>query len=317
MVFLIPGCGWMENDVASQGSAVTVWDPARRSPLPAGILEGRIKGRGLGLTAGLVILLLAASSLLVPLLPLNDPLAPDYNHILQAPGRGHLLGTDLHGRDQLSRVAWAARSSLAVAAAATGLALIAGMATGGAAAYGGRLFDAACMRAADVFLSFPAVLGAMAMMAIFGPGRRNVLLAIAFFGWPVFARLFRSSVLSTRERGYVRAARILGAGKTRIFFRHVLPNSITPLISYSAMSASAAILVEAGLSFINLGVQRPNPSWGLMLAESMGMFEQSPWLAIVPGAAVTVTALAFILLGIVLNQTLEPREAIRGSSHLT
>lgn len=291
--------------MSDPGSVATAWDPAHHSLLPGAGLGNRLKAHRLGLVAGLMVFFLIAAALLVPFLPLKDPLAPDYDHTLEGPGRSHLLGTDLHGRDQLSRVAWASRTSLSVALAATGLALVAGLAMGGAAGYGGRFLDAACMRMADVFLSFPAVLGAIAMMSVFGPGKRNILLAIAFFGWPVFARLFRSSVLSTRERGYVKAARILGAGKVRVFIRHVLPNSITPLISYAAMSVAVAILAEAGLSFINLGVQRPYPSWGLMLAESMGLFELAPWLAIAPGAAVTFTTLSFILLGAALARALE------------
>lgn len=288
------------------GSIVTPWDGALYPSFTGSMTSNPSSGRRLSLVAALLVLILVAASQLVPFLPLKDPLVPDYDHILEAPGRSHLLGTDLHGRDQLSRVAWASRTSLSVALAATCFAFVAGVVLGGAAGCGGRFLDAACMRTADVFLSFPAVLGAIAMMAVFGPGRRNVLLSISFFGWPVFARLFRASVLATREKGYIKAARILGASKIRLFFSHVLPNSIAPLVSYTAMSVAMAILAEAGLSFINLGVQRPHPSWGLMLAESMGLFETAPWLAIAPGAAVTFTTLAFILLGAALARVLEP-----------
>jgi len=250
---------------------------------------------------------LLAISLLVPLLPLADPIEPDYDRIAEAPGTDHLLGTDLHGRDQLSRVLWAIRTSLIVGAAAIGLALTAGIATGALAVYGGRMADTIFMRTADVFLSFPVVLGAIAIMAVMGPGRRNVFIAIAFFGWPIFARVFRSSVISIREKTFIKAARVLGAGEATIFFHHVLPNSLPPLISYTAVATGGAILAEAGLSFINLGVQRPNPSLGLMLSESMGQFEPAPWLVIVPGTAVTVMVLAFILLGNSTTRALNPR----------
>jgi peptide/nickel transport system permease protein len=161
------------------------------------------------------------------------------------------------------------------------------------------------MRAADVFLSFPVILGAIAVIAVVGPGLRNIFLAIALFGWPVFARLFRSTVLSNRERDYVRAATVMGASDTSVFFRHILPNSVGPLISYTALAVAAAILAEAGLSFINLGVQRPHPSWGLMLAESRGFFEQAIWLALAPGIALTLTTLAFILIGSAANRTID------------
>jgi peptide/nickel transport system permease protein len=206
-------------------------------------------------------------------------------------------------------VLWASRTSLLVGVVATGLALVAGVALGGFAGYGGRFLDPLLMRTADVFLSFPVILGAIAVLAIFGPGRRNVFIAIALFGWPVFARLFRSSVLSVREREFVKASRMLGASENRIFFRHVLPNSAAPLITYTAMVVAAAILAEAGLSFIGLGVQPPYPSWGLMLAESMAQFEQAPWLVLAPGAAVTITALAFILMGASATRAMEPRSS--------
>ncbi|MHB8768157.1 MAG: ABC transporter permease [Thermoleophilia bacterium] len=261
----------------------------------------------MGLTAAAMIIMIVITALLVPILPLQDPVLPDYEQSLQSPGTGHLLGTDLHGRDQLSRVLWASRTSLLVGIVATGLALAAGLTVGALAIFGGRYIDQPLMRVTDVFLSFPAVLGAVAIMAVFGPGRRNVFIAVAFFSWPVFARVFRASALSIRETEFVRASRGLGAGETRIFFHHVLPNSITPIVSYAAVAVAGAILAEAGLSFINLGVQRPNPSWGLMLSESMGLFEQAPWLVIVPGIAVTTTTLAFILLGVAATRALDPK----------
>lgn len=283
---LAPGSALLESNVAGR--------QAKRS-------SNRLLVAALLMVMGLVLIALS-----VPLLPLQDPIATDYDHMAEPPGAGHLLGTDLHGRDQLSRLLWASRTSLLVGVVAIGLALLAGIIAGGAAAYGGSLVDSFLMRMADIFLSFPIILGAIAIMAVLGPGRRNVFIAIAFFGWPVFARLFRSSVLSVKKLNYIAAARVLGASDARIFFRHVLPNSLTPLVSYGTMAVGGAILAEAGLSFINLGVQRPNPSWGLMLSESMGMFEQSPWLVIPPGVAITVTVLIFILLGDAATRALDP-----------
>lgn len=264
--------------------------------------DGSLKINGLSIAAVAMILFLISTALLVPVFPLQDPLATDYSQILQPPGSGHYLGTDLHGRDQLSRLLWAARSSLSVGIIATGLALATGVAIGGLAGYGGRHVDSICMRLTDIFLSFPVVLGAIAAMAVFGPGIRNIFLAIALFGWPIFARIFRSSVLSNKEKNYVKAAKVLGAGKLRIFFAHILPNSFGTVVSYSIMAVAGAILAEAGLSFINLGIQRPYPSWGLMLSESIGQMELAPWLVFAPGAAVTLTALTFILLSIALTR---------------
>lgn len=247
---------------------------------------------------------LAMLALLVPLLPLQDPLATDYDHTLEAPSSSHVLGTDLHGRDVFSRVLWAARPSLLVGIVATSMALVVGVLAGGVAATAGRFADGLLMRTADAFLSFPAILGAIAIMAVLGPGLRNVFFAIAIFGWPVFARLFRSSALTTKELDYVQAERVLGASDTQIFLTNILPNSIGPVLAYTSLAAAGAILAEAGLSFINLGVQRPNPSWGLMLAESRGFFEQAPWMAFAPGIAVTLTTLVFILAGTSVSRSI-------------
>ena len=247
--------------------------------------------------AGALALALIALALLVPLLPLQDPLEPDYDRVLEPPSASHLLGTDTHGRDQLSRILWASRTSLYVGVVATSLAFGAGIIFGGIAGYGGRFVDSIFMRFGEVFLAFPVVLGAMAIMVMFGPGRTTVFMALALFGWPVFARVFRSSVISVKESEYVKAARALGASDFRIFMTHILPNSITPLISYTAMSVAGAILAEASLSFVGLGIQRPYPSWGTMLDEAMGLFEVTPWFVLAPGVAVTVTAAAFIILG--------------------
>lgn len=288
------------------------WGPASGPELSDAGIWSRIRGNW---TAAIALTLLATitlTALAVPYLPLQDPLQTDYDNILQAPSRDHYMGTDAHGRDELSRILWASRTSLLVGVVATGIALAAGIAVGGMAAYGGRLTDPLLMRTTDIFLSFPVILGAIAILAIFGPGRRNVFLAIAFFGWPIFARVFRSSVLSVKEREYVQASRLLGASERRIFLTHVLPNSSAPLIMYAAMAVAAAILAEAGLSFIGLGVQVPNPSWGLMLSQSMVLFDRAPWLVISPGVAVTLTTLVFILLGAVATRALDPHSRIKG-----
>lgn len=291
-----------------------VWSPVPGTPAkPGGSWRWLFRNRQAAV-AGMLVLIMAATALLVPVLPLQDPLQPDYDRILEPPGTGHLLGTDFHGRDQLSRVLWASRTSLLVGVVATALAFSAGIMAGGIAGYGGRFMDGVLMRVGDVFLSFPIILGAIAIMVVFGPGRANVFFAIALFGWPVFARVFRSSVISIKEREFVKAARVLGASDLRIFFIHVLPISAGPLVAYAAMAVAGAILAEAGLSFVGLGVQIPDPSWGMMLAESMGKFEQSPWLVIAPGAAVTITAMAFIVLGVSATRALASGRTVTGGT---
>ena len=211
--------------MSSQKALSSAWEPAQsHGKLRAGILQRLVKNRMAiaSLTlAGFIVMI----ALMVPLLPVQDPLLPDYDQIMQSPSGGHLLGTDLHGRDQLSRLLWASRTSLLVGVVATLMAVSAGIIIGGLAGYSGSIIDTLLMRVSDVFLSFPAILGAIAIMAILGPGRQNIFFAIALFTWPVFARLFRSTVLSVRERTFVQAARVLGASNMRIFMRHVMPNS--------------------------------------------------------------------------------------------
>jgi len=289
------------------GQIPVVLGPASGPELSDTRIWSRLRGNGALVAGAVLAIAIVIVALLVPLLPLPDQLQTDYDNILAPPGSGHLLGTDLHGRDELSRVLWASRTSLLVGVVATVIALAAGLAVGGVAGYGGRYIDPILMRASDIFLSFPVILGAIAILAIFGPGRRNVFIAIAFFAWPVFARVFRARVLSIREREYVKAARLLGASEKRIFLTHVLPNSIAPLVTYTTMAVAGAILAEAGLSFLGLGVQRPHPAWGLMLAENMKLLEQAPWLVLAPGIAVTLTAFSFILLGAAAPRLMDPR----------
>ena len=296
--------------MAKPGTIPTIW-----GGLTISVFSGRRAWHRLRNDKQLFIAIILAASiallaLIVPFLPLQDPLATDYDNTLAAPSSKHIMGTDLHGRDVCSRVLWASRPSLLVGVIATSMALVTGILVGGLAATGGQYMDSLLMRIADAFLSFPAILGAIAIMAVLGPGLRNVFFAVAVFGWPVFARLFRSSVLAVREMDFVKASRVLGASEKYIFFRNILPNATGPLLSYTALAAAAAILAEAGLSFINLGVQRPDPSWGLMLSESRGLFEQAPWMALAPGLAVTVTTLVFIMIGSSLSRSMVPEPAV-------
>lgn len=161
------------------------------------------------------------------------------------------------------------------------------------------------MRTADVFFAFPYVLFAITLIAVLGPGVQNVFIAIGVLGWPVIARVFRSSILSVKENEYVDAARSMGASNRRIVFRHIMPNSISPIIVVATMSIGGAILTEAALSFLGMGVQPPAPSWGNMLSESRGFFFTAPWLMLYPGLAILTTVLGFVLLGDGLRDALD------------
>ncbi len=227
---------------------------------------------------------------------------------LQAPSRDHPFGTDDLGRDILSRVILGAGVSLRVGFLAVGIALLIGTVIGLLAGYYGRLVDDVLMRFMDMLFAFPAVLLAIAILAVRGPGAGNTALAIGIVYIPIFARVTRASVLGVREEVYVRASRSVGASDFRLLTRHVLPNAAPPIIVQTSISLAFAVLAEAALSFLGLGTQPPNPSWGLMLAEGRGFIDIAWWLAFFPGMAIFVTVLCFNLLGDGLRDVLDPRQ---------
>jgi peptide/nickel transport system permease protein len=227
---------------------------------------------------------------------------------LQSPSWAHPFGTDDLGRDILSRVIIGASVSLKVGLLAVGFALVVGSVIGLLAGYYGKWVDDVLMRFMDVLFAFPAVLLAIAVLAVRGPGSGNTALAIGIVYTPIFARVTRASVLGVREEVYVRASRSVGASDWRILTRHILPNAAPPIIVQTSISLAFAVLAEAALSFLGLGTQPPNPSWGLMLAEGRGYIELAWWLAFFPGMAIFLTVLCFNLLGDGLRDALDPRQ---------
>jgi len=227
---------------------------------------------------------------------------------LQPPSGTHWFGTDDLGRDVFSRVVVAARVSLQVGFIAVGFALFLGVPIGLVAGYYRGWIDAVLMRTMDVLFSFPAILLAIAILAVLGPGIGNAMIAIGLVYTPIFARITRGSVLVAAEEVYVRAARSLGARDGRIIFRHILPNVMAPIIVQTTLSLAFAILSEAALSFLGLGVQPPNPAWGRMLSEGRNFFSQAPWMGIFPGVAILVTVMAFNFVGDGLRDALDPKQ---------
>jgi peptide/nickel transport system permease protein len=227
---------------------------------------------------------------------------------LEPPSWRHPFGTDNFGRDILSRVILGASVSLKVGFLSVGLALVAGTLIGLLAGYYGRWVDDVLMRLMDMLFAFPAVLLAIAILAIRGAGTSNTIIAIAVVYVPIFARVTRASVLGVREEVYVRASRSVGASDFRLLTRHVLPNAAPPIIVQASISLAFAVLAEAALSFLGLGTQPPNPSWGLMLSEGREFISQAWWLAFFPGMAIFVTVLCFNLLGDGLRDVLDPRQ---------
>ncbi len=226
------------------------------------------------------------------------------------PARTNLfvLGTDKLGRDILTRIIYGAQISLIVGVLAEIIALLIGVTMGALAGYFGGLLDTILMRITDTFFAFPSLLLAIAILAIFEkPGLFTVFIALGIVGWTPIARIVRGQVLKVKEEDFVEAARAMGAGDARIILRHILPNSLAPIIVVGTLGIAGNILAEAGLSFLGLGVQPPTPSWGIMLAEGRNLITTSPWICVFPGLAILFTVLGFNLLGDGLRDALDPR----------
>ena len=276
--------------------------PRRRPPLAARFFRTPVAVAG-AVIVGAYLLAAAAAPVISP----SDPLAMQSSRLLAPPGGAYPFGTDQFGRNLMSRLIYGARISLAVSFASVLLALVVGGAAGVASGYFGGRLDGVVMRVMDVIFAFPAVLLAIAIMAVAGTAVWTIVLAVGVVYTPQIARVARASVLTTRGLEYVEAARALGAGPRRTLIYHILPNIAAPLIVQISLSLSLAILTEAALSFLGLGTQPPTPSWGNMLAESRRFMAIAPWTAIFPGAAIALIVLGFNLLGDGLRDLLDPR----------
>ena len=257
---------------------------------------------GAAVTAG-IVLVAVLSLVYTP----RDPLSMDLDARLLAPSDAHPMGTDQFGRDLLSRVMRGAAASLVVGAVALTIGMGAGVLLGMLGGYFGGALDEALMRVMDAVYGFPAVLSALLVTAAFGPGIVISMVAVGVASVPIFARLTRGNFLTLREREFVLAARALGARDWAIIRRHILPNTLGPLIVQATISFPVAILAEAALSYLGLGTQPPNPSWGLMLKDAQSFLGRSPWYALFPGCAIAVAVLGFNLLGDGLRDLLDPR----------
>jgi peptide/nickel transport system permease protein len=229
--------------------------------------------------------------------------------MLLPPSAEHLLGTDQLGRDVLCRVVYGARVSLLVGVVAVVMMLSLGMVLGGCAGYHGGWWDVLLMRTVDVFCAFPYLLLAIVLLAVMGPGIMGVCVTIGILGWPSVARVLRASVLSVKENEYVHAARATGASSWWIISRHVIPNALGPVTVLASLGVGGAILGEAALSFLGIGIPLGEASWGNMLAEARVYVTVAPWMMLFPGLATTTTVLAFVLLGDALRDALDPRSA--------
>ena len=264
--------------------------------------------RNFAFTAGaLLTIALILVALAAPLISPFDPNSQDTFRRLEPPSRQHPLGLDDLGRDVLSRILWGARVSLRVGFSVVILASIVGITLGAMAGYFGGTVDTIVMRITDILLAFPGILLAIALVAVLGPSLNNVILALATIGWVGYARLVRGQVLKVREMEFVTAAKALGARSPRVIVRHVLPNVINPVIVMATLGLAGAILAEAALSFLGLGVQPPTPSWGAMLTAGRRYLGLANHLAIYPGIAIMLAVMGLNFLGDGLIDALDPK----------
>jgi peptide/nickel transport system permease protein len=259
----------------------------------------------------ILVAVLAFAALCAPLLAPVDPLKQTLSSRLKPPSAEHWMGTDQLGRDVFSRMIYGARISLLIGLVVVGLAASVGIFVGLVAGYAGGWLDESLMRITDVFFAFPALILAMAISGALGPSLTNAMIAIAVVSWPVYARLVRGQVLILRQLEYVDASRSLGASSGRIMWRHILPNSLSPLLVQASFDMGAAILAAAGLSFIGFGTQPPTPEWGIMVSDGRNYIATHSWLSLYPGLAILLTVAAFNLIGDGLRDTLDPR--LRGT----
>ena len=236
-----------------------------------------------------------------------DPFAQDLASNYQGPSPSHLLGTDDLGRDVLSRLIHGARLSLEISLISVLMGLAGGLFLGVMGGFLGGWIDALIVGLIDILLSFPGILLAIVVVAVFGQGMGNTMIAIAIFSVPTFARIIRASVIQTKELEYIEAIRALGATRLRIMLRHVIPNSLSPIIVQATLMLGRAILIASGLSFLGLGVQPPFPEWGAMLSTARVLIRSNPVASVAPGVAITLVVLSFSLVGDGLRDALDPR----------
>jgi peptide/nickel transport system permease protein len=301
------------------GTPVAGTPPApTASPLSAPVrradpnwLQRALRSR-MALPALVILGCVVGAALFANLISPYDPFYQDYDHVIESPSFSHPLGTDDIGRDILSRIIYGSRVSVCVGIVAVAIALLMGIPLGLMAAFFGGWIDDVIMRVIDAMSAFPALLLALAITAALKPGLMNVIVAIGVVYTPQFARLVRGQALAVRELEFVNAARVLGAGSTRLMLRHIWPNTTAPIIVHGSLRVAAAIVTEASLSFLGAGVPLPTPSWGSMLKAAYQYTETAPWMAIFPGAAIFVTVLATNIFGDALRAALDPRMRGRG-----
>ncbi len=284
-----------EEDMREGSLAADAWRQLRRRPL--------------FWLCVFIILVLVVAAIFPRLFTSTDPLLGDQRNNLQGPSSEHWFGTDLQGRDQYARVVYGARVSIVVAFVVTFAAALIALTFGSLAGFYGGLTDTVISRIADVWFAIPAVLGGIVMLQLFE--RRSIVtlcLVLIVFGWPTMLRLVRSAVIAVKNADYVDAARALGASDRRIIGQHILPNALTPLVVYMAITFGVVIAAEAALTFIGVGLRKPAVSWGLIISDSRGRIQTHAYLLLFPGLILSMAVFSFILLGDLLRDAFDPRQ---------
>lgn len=271
------------------------------------IIWRRFKRNRLSVIGLVIVITIALTALSAPLISPYDPVAIDVHNVFSPPSKAHPFGTDELGRDVLSRMIWGSRVSLQVGILAVGLAIFLGTLFGSIAGYYGGRIDSIIMRFVDIMLAFPTLFLILAVISILEPSIYNIMIIIGLTGWMDVARLVRAEFLTLKERDFVLAAKASGASNLRIIFSHILPNALSPVFVAATFGIAGAILIESGLSFLGLGVQPPNPSWGNIITSGKDNIEVAWWLSLFPGLAILVTVLSYNLLGEGLRDSIDPR----------
>ncbi len=267
----------------------------------------RFRANRLALVGLALVAVMILVALFAPLIARQDPLAVDVAARLEPPSSAHWFGTDPLGRDLFSRVVWGARTSLGVALATVAISVVVGVVVGLAAGYRGGRTDGVLMRIADVFLAFPYLIAAIALLTVLGRSTATVVLVLSLFGWMSVARVQRAAAMSVRHADHVLAARASGVTERRIAVRHVLPNSIQPVIAIVTTFIATAILAESALSFLGVGITEPQPAWGLMISRGSSLLLSAPYVLLFPGGALFLTVMGFVLVGDGVQDAFDPR----------
>lgn len=285
------------DSVAAPSAPAGPWRRAWRK-----LMRNRVAMMGLCIVLFFVVL-----AVLAPWIAPYDPLAASWSAIRKAPSAAHWFGTDELGRDVLSRVAWGTRASLLAGVVSVAISLVLGVCIGMVAGFFGGVIDSLISRITDAFLACPFLILAIALAAFLGPSLTNAMIAIGVSAAPIFVRLTRAQVINVKVEDYIEAARAVGCSPLRIAVSHILPNITAPVIVQSTLAIASAVIAEASLSFLGLGQQPPDPSWGSMLNTAKNFMDNAPWMAIWPGLAIFLLVLSFNLLGDGLRDALDPR----------